>query len=279
MTDPSDFMTFTKRAESSTCEIWVADDLSFMPTDPRNDDPLKISISDDQLKLLMKEWDKNIYPRMSDQLGSPLPRDGMDGSWAEWGYPTFETDVPERIMIMVFNIVDDSFWDASLPFYGQGFFDYYWLEGYDRNIIHISSYDWADRLGADKGIYSYQYEYILTHEYAHLLHNDHNTWQELFIDEGCAEYAWLLMGHGVNYVQYEKISDFLATPDNSLTVWYDQWATMNLADYGAAYLFVIYLADHFGNEIVRDLIDTSGSGHRCSGHGTSKKWLSRLEFQ
>lgn len=277
-TDPSDFMTFTKRAESSTCEIWVADDLSFMSWDPRNEDPSKISITDVQVQLILSEWDQEIYPTMTDFIGPPMPRDGNHGTWADLGYPSFQTEVPERTMIMIFNIVDDSFWDYTLPYYGQGFFDYSYLEGYDRNVIHISSYDWANRLGPEKGIFSYQYEYILTHEYEHLLNQYFNLWQEMYLDEGCAEYSWLLMGHGVNYVQYEKISDFLATPDNSLTVWYDQWATMNLADYGAALLFVTYIADHFGLNVIHDLIDTKERGIRAVNSALHNNGYSDWDF-
>ncbi len=128
---------------------------------------------------------------------------------------------------------------------------------YGRNVIHLSCYDWAGRTGPDKGIFSHTYEILAVHEYEHLLNHKQKPFQELFLNEGCAEYCGILLGYGMNKA---KISAFLNMPDNSLTMWYDQTDWPVLADYGAAGCYVTYLADHFGPEIVRHLVVTDHYG-------------------
>jgi len=255
-TDPAGFMTFTKRAETRTCEIWVADDLGFMPGDPRNADLNFCRITDVQVQYIANEFENRIHPNMTDCFGREPPLDGENSLFKSWGEPYFPTNVTGSVMIMVFNIVDDSFWDPSKPYYWQGFFDPSVRELYDRNIIHVSCRDWAGSLGPGNGQFSYLYESIVTHEYEHLLNNWYNPWQATFLDEGCAAYSQLLMGY---VPPYYYINEFLASPDNSLSVWLDQGFD-TLADYGAAGLFVTYLSDHFGTELIGHLINTSYSG-------------------
>jgi hypothetical protein len=64
------------------------------------------------------------------------------------------------------------------------------------------------------------------------------------MNEGCSEFAQILCGWP--HTLWSHINNFLATPDNSLTVWGDQGDINILADYGAAALFVTYLSDHYG---------------------------------
>ncbi len=122
-TDPSEFMTFSKRGESANCEIWVADDLTYMSWDERNSDVSKITITNEQVNYMLSEWETNIFPEMTDLIGLPDPLDGTGSPAADMGWDSFPTSSPGKVMIMVFNIADDFFWDPSVEYYGQGFFE------------------------------------------------------------------------------------------------------------------------------------------------------------
>jgi len=235
------FIDFEKRGEGSLVEVWIATDLSFPAGDPRNDIPSKITIYDWQVDYLINEYETVIYPVESEYFGTPAFHDGSNATIGDMGYPTFD-DAAGRLMIMVFNMVDDSYYDSTYPSYVVGYYspsnEYY----YDRNVIHLDSYDWTNRLGADVAR-PYVYESTVAHEYQHLLHDDLDADEVSFINEGCSMYAEMLCGYGEPWGYIEQ---FLYTPDNSLTEWGDQGGINIIADYGAAAMFAIYLNDHFG---------------------------------
>lgn len=236
-----DFIEFEKRGEGSLVEVWVAADLSFPDGDPRNDVPSKITIYDSQVEYLINEFETVIYPIESDYFGTPAFHDGSNSMFEGWDLPFFNDD-SGKLMIMVFNMVDNSYYDSTYPSYVVGYYspsvEYY----YDRNVIHLDSYDWTNRLGADVPR-PYVYDSTVAHEYQHLLHDDLDEDEVSFINEGCSMYSEMLCGYGE---PWDYIEQFLYTPDNSLTEWGDQGDINIIADYGAAAMFAIYLNDHFG---------------------------------
>jgi immune inhibitor A len=236
-----DFIDFEKRGESSLVEVWVATDLSFPAGDPRNDDPNKITIYDWQIDYLMNEFETVIYPIESQYFGTPALHDGSNSLFEGWDMPFME-DASGRLMIMVFNMVDNSYYDSTYPSYIVGYYSPSIEAYYDRNVIHLDSYDWTNRLGADVAR-PFVYESTVAHEYQHLLHDDLDADEVSFVNEGCSMYAEMLCGYGEPWGYIEQ---FLYTPDNSLTEWGDQGDINIIADYGAAAMFAIYLNDHFG---------------------------------
>lgn len=237
----SSFIEFEKRGEGSLVEVWVATDLSFPEGDPRNDVPSKITIYDWQVDYLITEYETVIYPIESQYFGIPTFHDGSNSLFEAWEYPFFE-DVDGKLMIMVWNMVDDSYFDSTYPSYIVGYYSPSIEVYYDRNVIHLDSYDWTNRLGADVAR-PFVYESTVAHEYQHLLHDDLDEDEVSFINEGCSMYSEMLCGYGEPWGYIEQ---FLFTPDNSLTEWGDQGDINIIADYGAAAMFAIYLNDHFG---------------------------------
>ena len=237
----SDFMEFEKRGEGSLVEIWVATDLSYPAGDPRNNDLSKILIEDWMVEFMINEFETIIYPIESDYFGLPDPLDGSNSIYAGTETPYFE-DTDGKLMIMIFNIVDDSFDDPTYPSYVVGYFSPGIKVNYDRNVIHLDNWDWKDRIGADVAR-PFVYESTVAHEYQHLLHDCLDADEKLFINEGCSMYSEMLCGYGV---PWDFIQRFLYTPDNSLTEWGDQGNINILADYGVAAMFTVYLSDHFG---------------------------------
>jgi hypothetical protein len=235
------FIEFEKRGEGSLVEVWVATNLSFPWGDPRNDIPSKITIYGWQVDAIIEEFETVIYPVESEYFGMPAFHDGSNSVFEGWGYPYFE-DADGKLMIMVFNMVDNSYYDSTYPSYVVGYYspsiEYY----YDRNVIHLDSYDWTNRLGANVSR-PYVYDSTVAHEYQHLLHDDLDEDEVSFVNEGCSMYSEMLCGYGE---PWDYIAQFLFTPDNSLTEWGDQGDINIIADYGAAAMFAIYLNDHFG---------------------------------
>ena len=97
---------------------------------------------------------------------------------------------------------------------------------------------------------------ILAHEYQHLIHHHKDPHENLWINEGCADYA-IIKAYGQNaggiwsHLQY-----FEAYPDNDLTR-FDGYPY----DYGSTGAFITYLADHYGGDtFTKALLTNSGRG-------------------
>jgi hypothetical protein len=245
----SPFMLFTKRAEGNYCEVWVANDLSFPAGDPRNDG--RIVISNESAQYMVDQFDDVIYPTETAYFSEAPPLNGTNNQMFNIFHDPadfYNTTDNGKVMIMVFNIVDESYDDPTYPYYVVGFYTSNTPYYYDRNIINIDCWDWVNRTGVQSDIpgsghYSYVYESTFAHEYQHLLHDYVDSGEESWINEGCSMYAEALCGYGYSF---SHIDAFFHTPDNSLTQWGDQGDINILADYGAALIFMIYMNDHYG---------------------------------
>jgi hypothetical protein len=142
-----------------------------------------------------------------------------------------------NIDVMIFNIVDESFFDPTFGSYIAGFFWGSLNEAFDRNMIFVDSFDWANRLGATAAR-PYLYEGTVAHELQHLIHNDHDPDEDSWVDEGMADLAIYLngFGHPDSHVVY-----YMAFHRTPLTVWGG-----GLESYGASYLFQLYLLENYG---------------------------------
>jgi len=144
-----------------------------------------------------------------------------------------------KIDILVYNVVDEAYFDPDYPSYIAGFFSTAYQQQFDRNIFVLDSYDWAGQLGPDADE-PYQIEATFAHELEHLIHADHDPSELSWIDEGLAELAIYLngFGHGPTLVTWG-----LAYHRDALTMWGSQ-----LEDYGVSYLFQLYLLENFGEK-------------------------------
>ena len=154
-----------------------------------------------------------------------------------------------NIDVMIYNIVDESYFDQTFPFYIAGFFWSSINEAFNRNMVFIDSLDWANRLGGNDAAWRgsdsslwrpYTYEGTVAHELEHLIHNDHDADEDSWIDEGMADLAIYLNGYGHDdgHVVY-----YLAFHRTPLTTWGG-----GLENYGASYLFQLYLLENFGTK-------------------------------
>lgn len=82
---------------------------------------------------------------------------------------------------------------------------------------------------------------VLAHEFEHLIHWRHDIDEAIWVNEGCAEYAMFICGYRVR----SHISSFQQNPRISLIDW-PQETHSQLAHYGAVYLWMLYLHEHYG---------------------------------
>lgn len=245
---------YTLKGIGDKCEVWVANNLAY----PVGDTRATPVITDEQVNKVINEFDSNIYQKDTDFFGMPdshtgenaiLP--GMVGLPDDYYAPV---DGTERVIILVDNIHDENYYDSTYPFFVAGF---YWgtYETYmDRNIISIAARQWDTRLEST-------YFPTVAHEFQHLIHADNDSAEESWINEGMSDFAQYLCGYGHDM---GHVNFFLDHPENSLVAWdeYYSWPTgpETLADYGEAYLFQLYLNDHFGMEFIKALAQNTNQG-------------------
>ncbi len=159
--------------------------------------------------------------------------------------------------MLVSNIRDENYFDSTYPIYIAGFYSPSYEAYFDRNVMTIDAYDWADRIGPDVAR-PYLYEGIFAHEYQHLLHDDYDSDEETFINEGMSDLAMVLTGYGESVIGH--LEDTADKPENSLVAWGDQGDLEILADYGQAFLFQYYLMEKFGRPFTQALFHNPGNG-------------------
>ncbi|HEY8552666.1 MAG TPA: choice-of-anchor J domain-containing protein [Thermaerobacter sp.] len=259
---------FTLRGVSEHAEVWVAEDLSFPAGDPRND---RVEVTDEQVAYLLDQFENNIRPKEEAFFGPWDVHDGSQALLAEWGYvpPGYYTsaDGEARDIILVENVKDENYFDPTYPSYVAGFYSSAYEAYMDRNIVTLDAFDWAQRLGPNDAPWRrdpatgrpHLYEATLAHEFQHLIHDDYDSDEDTWVNEGISDFAEFLVGYGH---PDSHVDWFLDNPENSLTAWGDQGDRQILADYGVAYLFHLYLHDRFGPDVIRRLVANPANGSR-----------------
>lgn len=201
-------------------------------------------ISMENLTYMLQQFDEVIYSNDTSYFGMPEER------------PSGDT----KIDILIFNIRDEVFWSPeTAEYYTAGYFSSAASLLNTLNIIHIDTYEWIWRLGPNPppdgpALIPYMYEGVVAHEFEHLIHFDMDSDEELWVDEGCADFAGFLCGYGhpadhiANYLVYH--------PFTSLTVWGG-----GLEDYGASYLFMLYLSEQYGGaNFISGIVSETANG-------------------
>jgi hypothetical protein len=271
----------------------VASALEFPTDDCRNDDGVRTVVTDEQVQYLIDEFDGNMYPIESELYSVPPARNGKDAPLAGiLELPAnYYAGRGKNIVVLVDNFRDDNFYDtdnASTYSYIAGFYssayDYY----FNRLVMNIDGWDWLHRTGDDPPndpstdpctnapARPNVYEGTFAHEYQHLLEN-YADWNEVsWVNEGLSMYAEPATGYGdwslgVDEVGFEGsvqcflgwVSDpspanpfpYPGGPENSLTLWGDQTDDQSeiLCDYGAVGMFMGYLAQQYGEDLLSRL--------------------------
>ena len=99
----------------------------------------------------------------------------------------------------------------------------------------------------------------LAHEFTHLITFNQKDWlkglsEEIWLNEARADYSPTLLGYDNEYQNsnlQQRVKQFISSPSDSLT----EWQAQN-ADYGVINLFIQYLVDHYGKEILVDSLQS-----------------------
>ena len=105
----------------------------------------------------------------------------------------------------------------------------------------------------------------LIHELNHLIWFNHELDEAIFVLEGTAEYSRYKAGYlnNLSYILAFKAADynltyltndFKAHPESSLLYWDYDDHILNRASYGRSYMFMLYLSERFGEELLTDLV-------------------------
>ncbi len=97
---------------------------------------------------------------------------------------------------------------------------------------------------------------LLAHEFQHMIHWYQDRNEASWLNEGASELAMLLNGYepGSGEVLY------LNQPDVQLNAWPDPQQASTLPHYQAAFLFLLYFWERFGDDALRDLIAHDANG-------------------
>ncbi|HEX2293089.1 MAG TPA: hypothetical protein VHH55_07240 [Gaiellaceae bacterium] len=262
-------------------EVWVAGDLDFLPGDCRNG--ARTQVTDDQVRDLVRAFDRVIFPRESRVFGVPPERDGTNAGVPPPFQPRGDGD---KVVVLVDNIRDESYFDlndSQRLAYGVGIYVSQLDDLFDRNMLTIDAFDWLHRTGrrpphepsddpcTDSPAWPHLVEGVFAHEYEHLLMQHEDPDEVAWVDEGLADWARSLTGYAdpdrpVTEPGYDKHTQcFLGNlagspggPENSLTLWGD--SPDPNCDYGAAYSFMEYLHDRHGRRVLTALHRSDANG-------------------
>lgn len=214
-----DQITATLRAVGDNIYFYVGNDY-WNKLDANQRDLLKKTLED-----LADQFDQVIYPKERAVFGS------------EWS-PGIDND--KKITVLVSQLVNDA----------GGYFNA--CDEFSRSQIPTSNQREMLYLNT-LNILSDKNKAFLAHEFQHLISFYQKTVlygleEEVWLNEARSEYAPTLCGYNDVYSNSylaDRVDVFLDEPSDSLTEWKNK-----VADYGVATLFLHYLVDHYGTEIL-----------------------------
>lgn len=188
------------------------------------------------LNSLSEEFEDNIHPNLTRTFGS------------EWT-PGIDKDTRVTILIHPMKKTSGGYSDTSdeypkiqIP------------NSNEREMIYLNSQYIGD---------SNKARVFLAHELMHLITFNqkdkiNNIPEDVWLNEARADYSATFLGYDKNYEGsnlQQRVRDFWEKPSDSLTEWREI-----AADYGAANLFIQYLVDHYGINILVDSLKIKKTG-------------------
>jgi len=188
-----------------------------------------------KLNTLAKEFDRKIYPELTSIYGE------------EWN-PGIDRD--SRITILFHQMKE-----GAGGYFNSG--DEYRRiqnpESNEREMIYLNAIH-------------LEYEIIksyVAHEFVHLITFNQkerlrNISEEIWLNEARADFTPTLLGYDEEYqgsTLQQRVKQFILSPGDSLTEWQNE-----KRDYGMVNIFIQYLVDHYGVEILADSLKSSKIG-------------------
>jgi len=172
-----------------------------------------------------RDFENNIYPRVTSFLG------------LEWR-PGIDKD--ERITVF-FHALNNK--EGGYTRTADGYEKIQIPSSNERRMMYLS----LDLLDSPL------VKVVMAHELVHLItfnqkERNFRVEEETWLNEARAEYIYTFLGYDANFpeVLENRLKDFLENPSDSLTEW-----NGTKFDYATIFLFVHYLVDHYGEEVLR----------------------------
>jgi hypothetical protein len=147
---------------------------------------------------------------------------------------------------------------ASVPGAG-GYFSS--ADEYTRVVSPYSNQREIIYIGTDSGWSNV--ESTLAHEFQHMIHWHEHPNHDVWLNEGASTLAQAVNGYGLGGVD----DDFMRNPDTQLDAWQPS-PDLARASYGASYLFLDYLRDHYGDDdTIRAVVSAPGEGTDAINNG------------
>jgi len=185
----------------------------------------EVSVSDGDIAWAAEQMENEVYPKVRSLFGE------------EWS-PGIDGDVH----IFVLHLAQLS--DHSYGEFGSG-------DECPETLCSFSNGHEIIYLTLDDlGVGTDQYLGVLAHELQHAVSYNTDGNESNWLNEGLSTLAETASGHGE--LAGDFVPDFLANPDLQL----NDWPSLQEDDgpnYGAAYLFSLYLYERFGEEFIRSL--------------------------
>ncbi|XOB40756.1 MAG: hypothetical protein ACKKMR_01970 [Candidatus Nealsonbacteria bacterium] len=114
---------------------------------------------------------------------------------------------------------------------------------------------------------------FLAHEFVHLItfnqkEKNYGVEEEVWLNEARAEYAPTLLGYDDEYEGsnlQKRVQSFISNPSDSITEWQNK-----PADYGALNLFIQYLVEQYGVEVLADSLKSEKVGIKSLNESLEK---------
>jgi len=194
---------------------------------------------------LAKEFEDKIYPTLTDAFGS------------EWK-PGIDKD--ERTTIL-FHPMKNGFGGYFNS--GDEYLTIQVPNSNQREMIYLNS----------QYIDSNNEKAFLAHEFTHLItfnqkERENNVFEDIWLNEARAEYSSALLGYSdlsIGNIFRKRVEDFIESPNDALCEWENKEA-----DYGVINLFIYYLVDHYGIEILADSLHSEKVGIESINYALEK---------
>ena len=185
-------------------------------------------VSDADIAASAQAFEDNIYP---------VDRQFFGGEWS----PGVDNDV--RVHIVMGNVPGVAGYYSAANEYSRAAVDY--SNQREMFLINLAAIQPGQT----------QFNSVLAHEFQHMIHWNLDPNEDSWVNEGLSELAKFLTGYG----QSSFLPAYLQNPDLQLTSW-GQEDYERRANYGASFLFALYLYNRFGPKLIHQLVEQPENG-------------------
>lgn len=191
-----------------------------------------VDVDEREVTELLDDFQQNVYPTDREFFGNE-PNPGIDGD-------------PHIYILYARGL---GFSIAGYQSSADGYSTLAQEDSNEKEIYYIN----ADTVSIDDP----SQRYTLAHEFQHMIHGHHDSNEDTWMNEGFSVLAQFLNGDRNIFFDFAFTND----PDLQLNTWSEGGAGDNSGPhYGAAFLYLAYFLDRFGNEATQTIVADEANG-------------------